>query len=183
MNRTVLFLLPICLLLAFSSVPQEEGPGDTSPLPRGFRALQLGLSLEAAREILEGEPNFLFRGEPDVSLLSRPNESLIDSRGAGYIERGIFQFHEKVLYSITLVFDPEMMDFSTIFAALVEKYGPFLSLDPTTVRWENDEVRLFLEKPCTLKYLYWPTFEDIRRRAVREESLRALSKAEFLDQL
>lgn len=178
MNRIVLLLLA---LLGFSAAAQEEGSGE--PLPRGFRDLQLGLSLEAAREILRGESNFLFRGEPDVSLLARPNESLIDSRGAGYIERGIFQFHEKVLYSITLIFDPETMDFSTVFAALTEKYGPFLSLDPRAVRWEDEEVRLFLEKPCTLKYLYWPTFEKIRRQAVREESLTALNKAEFLDQL
>lgn len=181
MNRNFLSILFFFSCVLLSTAAQEGEP--FAPLPRGFRDLRLGLSLEETREILMAEPYFLFRGEPDVSLLARPNESLIDSRGAGYIERGIFQFHDRILYSITLVFDSEMMDFSTVFSTLTEKYGPFLSLDPAVVRWEDEEVRLSLEKPCTLKYLHWPTFENLRREAVREENLRALSQSDFLDQL
>jgi hypothetical protein len=153
------------------------------PLPRGFQEIQLGLTLEQVREALEAEPYFAFRGDPDVSLLARPNEQIIEAEGAHYIQRGIFQFSEKILYSITLVFNPSLMDFSTLFSTLEGKYGPFTSLDPSLVIWENEEIRMILEKPATLKYLHRPTFEALSQQSRREESFRALDKADFLERL
>jgi len=175
-------LLVALVLMIIPGLFGQDGDA-VPPLPRGYQNIQLGLTLDQAREALEAEPSFVFRGDPDVSLLARPNEQIIEAEGAYYIRRGVFQFSEKILYSITLVFNPSLMDFSTLFATLQNKYGPFTSLDPSSVIWENDEVRLILEKPATLKYLYRPTFEALSRQARREESFRALDKADFLERL
>ena len=118
-----------------------------------------------------------------MSLLSRPNEQIIETEGAQYLKQGIFQFNDKILYSITLVFNPSLMDFSTLFSTLEGKYGPFTALNPSSVMWEDDEVRMILEKPATLKYLHRPTFEALAQEARRGESLQALSKSDFLERL
>lgn len=187
-RAVALVLLSLPMFGLWMQVPEPDDQLSATdyqpqPLPTGFRELQLGLDLEEIQERLSRDPNFFFRGEPDVSLLKTPNESIIECEGTYYIAWGIFQFHEKSLYSITLRFDPALMDFSTLFSQLLDKYGEFDSLDPKSVRWENEEILLLLEKPATLKYLYLPTFNAIRAQRKVGEDVELRERALLLDEL
>ena len=62
----------------FSPVPSEPlaMPQEKPGVPRTFRNLSLGMSMEAVKEVLAADGLFAYRGDPDVSLLPRPNEKI-----------------------------------------------------------------------------------------------------------
>ncbi len=155
---------------------------ETEELPSGFNDITLGLTMDQAGQALLEEPYFLFRGEPDVSLLASPNESLIDCRGADYIERGLFQFHDDSLFIISIILNTGRMDYHSMFTALVMKYGEFTYLNPEMAVWENETVRLSLEKPLTVKYIHRETFEILRSEASRGINLENMTRQDFIEQ-
>ena len=74
--------------------------------PLGFAEIEMGMELDRVKELLTRDSQFKFRGDPDVSLLASPNESLIETEGFSFIDRAYFQFHEGKLYTIILALDP-----------------------------------------------------------------------------
>ncbi|MDR1894509.1 MAG: hypothetical protein LBQ61_07485 [Spirochaetales bacterium] len=173
-----LFPLTACLLLLFPPAPafgQETGP-------RGFRNLLLGMSLEAVKEELQRDPWFFFRGDPDVSLLLAPNESLIDCRGSGYIRRAAFQFDQGRLFIITLMIDSRRSDYYSLFLTLQERFGEFESLSPDKVVWDDGQTRLTLERPLTVKYIDRAVFDRKLAEARAGADLLEQSHRDFLNQ-
>ena len=104
--------------------------GVSQSAPAGFAEIEMGMGLERVKELLKGDSQFNFRGDPDVSLLASPNESLIETEGTSFIDRAYFQFHQGKLYTIILSLDPERIDHYTMYSTLVERYGEPSSLDP-----------------------------------------------------
>ncbi|MBI9102132.1 MAG: hypothetical protein JEY99_06940 [Spirochaetales bacterium] len=174
----ILFLMLITSLFFLAA---EENL-DFQPLPKGFQDITLGLSMDETRAALMDDAWFLFRGEPDVSLLSSPNQTLIDSRGADYVSRGLFQFKDDFLYTITIILNSERMDYFSMFTSFNQKYGEFSSLNPDMAVWEDDTVRISLEKPLSVKYIHKETFETLRREAARGINLGTMNRQEFIDQ-
>ena len=146
----------------------------------GYRNLLLGMPLEQVKTALTAESRFDYRGEPDVSLQDFGSRYLISSKGRGFIEEGFFQFNENLLYLIILEFDPEKMDFYTLQKDLSGKYGPPADLSPQGMTWENDDMKLTLEYPLTLKYLDRRTFDGFIKDAAAREGFREISREEFL---
>lgn len=172
------YLIPIFLFIITPLFGQEE----LSELPMGFRGITLGLELEEAKVAIAEDGYFDYRGDPDVSMLLTENRSIIESRGKFYLESGYFQFYNEKLYSITLVFDREEMDYYTMFTTFKNKYGDFKSLSPQRVLWENDRVRITLEKPLTLKYLDLEVFNEIVEEDLTQEAVEERLKKGFLDE-
>jgi len=179
-GRIILAVL-LSLILILPCVAQSDESAEMSPVPKGFGELALGQDLERVKEILLEDPNFDFRGDPDVSLLLRPNESLIECRGFAFIDRGYFQFYEKTLYTITLVMNERMIDHYTLYTRFASKYGEPVRLSPTGAEWESEEVLFVLERPLSVKYVDRTTFELLKRRGRIEDSARDLSKEKFLE--
>ena len=144
--------------------------------------IQLGLELTMAKNLLKSNSYFDYRGDPDVSLLARPNESLIETRGMLFIKRAYLQFYEKRLYTIILELEPTRMDHFTMYTILVEKYGSPTSLDPTETIWEFETVRLSLERPLSVKYIDKVIFESLLGKSDKAESLNKLNRELFLEQ-
>ena len=167
-----------------------ESPGTEEPAaplaeikpPTGFNLIELGLDLDEVKEVLEADSNFFFRGDPDVSMLARPNEALIETEGTTFVSRAFFQFHERNLYIIILELDADRMDHFTMYATFLERYGDPDYLDPNEVVWDFGEVRLSLERPLRIKYVDVPVFESILASERQVESLRRVSRDGFLDQ-
>lgn len=168
-------------LTAILSSAQEAGP-EVEPLPRGFGSVTLGVSLEEARELLQGDRNFNYRGAPDVSLRPFDQETSIESEGRGFMDRGAFLFAEDALYIITLFLDQERLDYFTLYRTLTSNYGDPDSLSPQRAIWENEDTRIVLERPLTVKYIDLETFQARIDEGAMEESLRALSRNNFLEQ-
>ena len=171
----------ILIFFAAYGVSQSVEP-NRAAAPVGFAEIEMGMELDQVKEALKRDAQFRFRGDPDVSLLASPNESLIETKGLSFIDRAYFQFHEGKLYSIILALDPERIDHYTMYTTLVGRYGEPTSLDPSEVLWEFDTIRMALERPLSVKYVDTATFNDILRESTKLESLNALSRDQFLGQ-
>jgi hypothetical protein len=150
--------------------------------PRGFRGVSLGLGLEQVKERLAADALFGYRGDPDVSLLPTPQQTLIECSGASWVRRAFFQFHEGRLFSIILVLDDRRLDYFTLFDTLSRKYGGSTRLNPTEAVWEFPGLRLSLERPLSVKYLDSGVFNALREQGQTGEALTDASKKMFLEE-
>ena len=168
---------------AFDSgaVAPAASPADgAAGLPRGFRGVELGMSLEEVEAVLKSDELFLYRGGPDVTLLPRPNEKLLEVQGLSFVKRAFFQFHEDKLFSAVYVLNPEMMDHYSVFTRLSERYGKPGSLSPRESVWSDGSVSVSLERPLTVKYLDLAVLEKLRQSGQARQSWEDLSRQDFL---
>lgn len=159
----------------------DNGNADVD-LPRGFAGIDLGASSEQVKQDLLGNPYFSYRGEPDVSLIPQERTPFIDSAGSGFVRRGMFQFHDDGLYTIILNLNESIIDFYTMYTTMTERYGEPQRLDPVHVVWEDQDTRISLERPLTVKYLDRESFEALRQAGEIEQSVRTLSRESFLEE-
>jgi hypothetical protein len=83
---------------------------------------------------------------------------------------------------MTVILDPDKIDHYSLFTTLSEKYGNFVSLNPSKVVWDFDSVLLSLEKPLSVKYIDKEVFNQIKEAGIAEADLRELSRQKFLDE-
>ena len=199
-NRLLLLGLALFFLAALGaaqeSVPEggagEPGfgiPGAGAPVeqpapqpPRGFRSILLGAELEQVKQLLIEDPLFDYRGDPDISFLPLPPQTLIETSGSSFIRRAYFQFDEDLLYIIILSMDPDRLDYYTLYSTLSDKYGQPTRLDPTEAVWQFEGLRLSLERPLNVKYIDSTVFEALKQEGQVQEDLWEISKDNFLQQ-
>lgn len=194
MKKSKTGLLPVLLALLLvpliqqpAALPAQEDPQESdqpgAPVPPdGFRSIRLGMELDAVKQLLQQDPLFDYRGDPDVSLLPQPQQTLIECAGTSYIRRAFLQFHERRLYIMILALDPERLDYYTLYSTLSGKYGNPGRLDPSEAVWEFEGLRLSLERPLSVKYIDTGVFQRLQDEAQTGEDFRALAKDRFLEQ-
>jgi hypothetical protein len=170
----LLFALGLCLPGPVSSQPAAA--------PRGFRGIELGMELDQVKEMLARDAMFAYRGDPDVSLLPTPQQTLIEVTGSSFVRRAFFQFHERKLYVLILVLDAQRLDYFTMYSTLTGKYGDCARLDPSEAVWEFPGLRLALERPLSVKYLDLQVFDALREQGQAGQTLQDVSKQKFLEQ-
>jgi len=182
-------MLPAALLLCLAGALWAQTDSEPSaaaaiaqPLPAGFNRIQLGMGLEAVQQALEGDGNFNYRGEPDVSMLRSRNDSLIQCDGFDFIQQASFQFVDNGLFTITLILNRNRIGYYTMYSTLQEKYGEPDRLSPDKAVWENEQVQMALERPLRVKYIAMPVLAEMRRSSTREKSLERLNRERFLEQ-
>jgi len=163
------------------ATPAGTPPSGSAGLPRGFRGVELGMSLAEVEDVLKSDELFLYRGGPDVSLLPRPNEKLLEVQGLSFVKRAFFQFNEDKLFSAIYVLNPEKMDHYSVFTRLSERYGKPGSLSPRESVWSDGSVSVSLERPLTVKYLDLGVLEKFRQSSQVRQSWEDLSRQDFLD--
>ncbi|MFW6215098.1 MAG: hypothetical protein ACOC45_04045 [Alkalispirochaetaceae bacterium] len=181
-NRLTWIIVALLLAVATKNLFSQQEAEGSEPLPRGFGEITLGLSFEEVRRRLEEDRNFNYRGGPDVSLRPFDLEQSIETEGRGFMDRGSFQFADDLLYIITLFIDQERLDYFTLYRTLSQKYGEPESLNPQQAVWENEEIRIALQRPLTIQYIDRETFGRRVEEGAMEESLRALNRNNFLEQ-
>lgn len=169
-----------CLLGLIALLSLTGGVSAQTPPRPGFDAFQLGMSLAELKTALKSNSFFVYSGEPDVTVLARPNTNLIDVPGISYFARGVFQVVDGKLYSITLELNPDQLDYFGMYTALAKKYGEPTALDPSSARWESPTVRLSLEKPLTVKYLDMAVFQKLQKEGRAQEALQQITRDQFL---
>jgi hypothetical protein len=132
---------------------------------------------------LMANPLFAWRGPEDVSLLSSPNQSLIEVAGLSFVRRAFFQFLDGKLWVIILNLAPDRIDHYSIFADLSAKYGDPARLDPQAATWESATVRMALERPLTLRYLDLGVLGKLRDAGTAKASVEELERRDFLGEL
>lgn len=188
MNRSLrVFKLPsaliLCLLLLSGAVMTvcAQDAADP-PEPNGFMEITLGMELEQVKELLQSNSEFLYTGDPDVTILRDPDRTLIEAEGFNYIARGMFQFVDNKLFSITLEISRGEFDHYTLFSAFTEKYGNPDSITPSVSQWEYPDILFSLERPLTVKYIDRGVFQGIIREGLASESRSGVLKEEFLNE-
>ena len=70
-----------------------------------------------------------------------------------FYKSGYFIFKNDSLYSITIHFQSNQVDFLELLSALNSKYSKGAFLDANTVAWQNGNMRMILERPSIVKYI------------------------------
>ncbi|MDR0455504.1 MAG: hypothetical protein LBH20_02320 [Treponema sp.] len=171
------------LLCLFALFPWGMGAQEsTETLPRQFREIVLGMSLDDLKTALEKDSIFNFRGDRDVSFLPAREESLVETSGSSFIKRAFFQLRDGALFIMAFTLNTGMMDHYSVFTGLVEKYGQPSYLDPTEAVWESEDMRVSIERPLTVKYIDKKVFDDIINESALIQSKRVQQRQEFLNE-
>jgi len=159
-----------------------------SPLPHGYRKIQLGMSLEQVKQLLQEDGEFGYHGDRDVSLLPGENRVLIETDAqAGHVlsflDRCWFQFYNDRLYIITINMNTERIDHYSIFSTLCKKYGDPSSLSPEKSVWQDNAVSMSLERPLSLKYIDMGIFNELQKQSLVQDSAQEMTEQMFLEGL
>ncbi|MCQ2611549.1 MAG: hypothetical protein MJ169_07345 [Treponema sp.] len=178
-KKALCFLVCACIFGAFSFAQE---------LPSGFGGVTLGMSVDAAKEALKKNGDFGYNGDADVSLLPGENRVLIETDAQvfaqwSYLDRCWFQFYEDSLYTIMINFNKKKMDYYSLYSSLVKKYGEPKEFSPERALWENDSIRMTLERPLVIKYIDLKVFNELQSQSRVEKTGREKMREEFLDSL
>jgi hypothetical protein len=177
----------ICFCTALLFFPtgiwaQENSGAGEKALPRQFREMVLGMGLDDLKLALQRDSLINFRGDRDVSFLPAREESLVEASGTSFIKRAFFQIRDGSVFIMAFALNTDMMDHYSVFTGLVDKYGQPSYLDPREAVWENDEIRIAVERPLTVKYIDKKVFDDIISESTLIQSHRIRDRQEFLDE-
>jgi hypothetical protein len=168
------FFLPV--------MAQIQDVSGTAALPRRFRTLALGMSMDALKENLLKDDLFNFRGDRDVSFLPAREQSLVETTGSSFIKRAFFQLRDGAVFIMAFSLNTEIMDHYSVFTQLVERYGEPSYLDPREAVWETTDTRIAVERPLTVKYIDKTVFNDIVSESGLIESGQVRRRQEFLNE-
>ena len=179
-SRLVAGLCLVCLAVASrGSVAAQDR---RTELRRGFREIQLGATFEEVEGHLLADTAFVYRGQADVSLRLSDGQTVIDSRGRVFVDRGLFQFADGRLYTMALYINRDRLDYFQLFERLRARYGDPIDLDPRRALWEDERTRIALERPLTVRYLDLAVFEA-RRGAERVlEAAEDVAREQFIEE-
>jgi hypothetical protein len=184
-HPVLLFAVLLCTLVpgpaAAQTADDVEGPSQAATLRRGFRNLQLGLTFDAAQDVLRRDSAFNYRGPEDVSLRLSDSQNVIDSPGRGFVNRVLLQFFDGSLYIITLYLNSRRLDYFQLYNRLEGRYGMPAELDPEMARWQDETTRITLERPLRIQFLDRSTFRRVRQTGAIEEAVQTELREEFLD--
>ncbi|GMO27067.1 MAG: hypothetical protein Ta2F_02660 [Termitinemataceae bacterium] len=161
--------------------PSSAAPTAQAQLPRTFRGISLGTGLDELKSKLASDNEFVFRGDPDVSFLPISEQNLVESAGLGFIKRAFFQLKDKAVFIMSFTLNTEKVDHYSVFTSLVEKYGEPLELNPKQAMWENEQTRIFLERPLTIKYIDKNIYDTILGESEASQSKMTQMRQEFLN--
>lgn len=184
MKRTALSMLLAILALCITAQDKTTKPTETEKksIPREFSGISLGMNMEEVQNLLKGNGLFWYRGEADVSLLPRPNETLIEVTGLSYIKRAFFQFYEGKLFIMIFIMNDKMIDHYTIFTNFQTKYGKFTSFSPSEIIWQDENTRVSIERPLAVKYIDLAVFNQLVMQGQQLESYEKMLLDDFLNQ-
>jgi len=166
-------------------IPSRTGPTVTpgsDPLSRSYRKLTLGMSLDELKDALAEDGLFSFRGDPDVSFLPAKEENLVETTGLSFIRRAFFQLRDKKVLIMAFTLDTRRVDHYSVFVSLVRRYGEPVRLNPQEAVWENEETRVSLERPLTVKYIDMTVFKAIMDESKAEEDAEVVRRRRFLNE-
>ena len=155
-------------------------PDEPEEVPRQFRELFLGQSMDDLQSALIRDGLFRFRGERDVSFLPTRDETLVETTGLSFVRRAYFQLSEGAVYIMSFTLDTRLMDHYSVFTSFVRRYGEPVSLSPGEAVWESEDTRVSIERPLTVKYIDRTIFNRLVEEAEAIQAREMISREEFL---
>lgn len=188
-TKNILILSVISFICVFSFAQSASKSNVKSgALPKGYGGVELGMSVESAKDALKKNTAFGYNGDRDVSLLPGENRTLIETDARdfarwSYLEQCWFQFYEDKLYVIMLNLNRKKVDYYSVFSSLCKKYGDPVEFSPERAVWKNDDIQMSLERPLVLKYIDLKTFNSLLEESRVEKTAGEKLRDDFLDSL
>lgn len=180
--------ISLCILSAgalWAQTEPEAAPAGasegTQALPRTYRELSLGMSLDDLKEALKKDELFRFRGDRDVSFLPAREQNLVETAGFSFIKRAFFQLQSGQLFVMAFTLNTALVDYYSVFTSFVKKYGEPGFLDPKQAVWESEQTRIAIERPLTVKYIDMGVFNALQNESKTAESQEFRLREDFLN--
>lgn len=140
----------------------------------GFKNIKLGSTREdTIKAILEDNtmmlPKEYMLNTDGVDLASEESATFLSLEENKFYKSGYFIFKDDALYSITIYFQPNQVDFLELLSSLSAKYGKGAFLDAETVSWQNGDNRIILERPSIIKYINMNNITTTSQTRIREK--------------
>jgi len=159
---------------------QDPPPPPEAP-PRQFRDFVLGMALDTLKTALESDSLFTYRGDRDVSFLPIRQETLVETSGLSFIRRAHFQLADDgAVFIMSFTLDTRLIDHFSLFTSFVNKYGQPIILNPSEAVWEDDQTRVSIERPLTVKYIDRGIFDRLREESRTRADRQTVLREEFL---
>ena len=186
-KKIFVFSLIILLFSVKLFSQQNQSNASKQKLPKGFKNILLGMTLQETKEELLRNPDFGYHGDRDVSLVPGSNQVLIETDtdsnfSPSFLTQSWFQFYQDKLYIMTINFNRNKIDYYSIFTTLSKKYGEPNSLDPQKSVWQDKEVTIILEKPLSIKYIDRVTYDELSNYSNISKSAEENVRQMFLDE-
>ena len=147
-------------------------PAITQTPITGFKDINLGATREdTINAILSDRTMILPRKymTGSVDITAEESATFLALEENKFYRSGYFIFKNDSLYSITIHFQPNQVDFLEILSALNSKYGKGAFLDANTVAWQNRNMRIILERPSIVKYINMNNITTTSETRIREK--------------
>jgi len=196
MKKPLIFVLWLLLCFPFVQIGAQEtfdytipeparpslAPEHPEALPRQFRGLSLGQKLDDLKTALIKDSLFSFRGDRDVSFLPVREQTLVETTGLSFVRRAYFQLVDGAVFIMNFSLDTRLTDHYSVFTSFVKKYGEPVSLSPSEAVWENDDTRVSIERPLSVKYIDKKVFDRLNQEAKAKEDYDLLNREDFLNE-
>ena len=147
-------------------------PAITQTPITGFKDINLGSTREdTINAILSDRTMILPRKymTGSVDITAEESATFLALEENKFYRSGYFIFKNDSLYSITIYFQPNQVDFLELLSALNSKYDKGAFLDANTVAWQNGNMRIILERPSIIKYINMNNITTTSETRIREK--------------
>ena len=147
-------------------------PAITETEITGFKDIQLGSTRDdVISSILSDSTMILPRKymTGSVDITAEESETFLALEENKFYKSGYFIFKDDSLYSITIYFQPNQVDFLELLSALNSKYDKGNFLDANTVAWQNGNMRMILERPSVIKYINMNNIKTTSDTRIKEK--------------
>lgn len=122
----------------------------------GFKNIALGATREETIKAILSDntmtlPKQYMTGTVDLN--AEESATFLALEENKFYKSGYFIFKNDALYSITINFQPNQVDFLELLSALNAKYSKGAFINANTVAWQNGDIRIILERPSIIKYI------------------------------
>lgn len=182
MVKPKIFFLSVCFLFISMLAFADE-------LPNGYKTYSFGMSMDEVKDAIKNDSLLQNVREEVLSVRIEPDKQILtvygDRKSGGYVEKAYFHFNDDKLFHIYLQLSNTKVGYYSLLKSMTEKYGNAANLEPKKASWENDSVRIQIEKPCILKYTDVKTWNSL---SSTEEEMEArknekIQRENFLEDL
>lgn len=131
-------------------------PTITQTAITGFKDIQLGSTRDDVINAILSDNTMILPKKymtGSVDIVAEESSTFLALEENKFYKSGYFIFKNDSLYSITIHFQPNQVDFLELLSALNSKYSKGAFLDANTVAWQNGNMRMILERPSIVKYI------------------------------